>query len=301
MSQRASLGPYFYEARHFGIELGRFRGPDTIVPSPGNPQSLNRYSYVYNNPLKYNDPSGHIANWVVGGIVGGLVGGGLYLVNELRQGDLNLNINVSSVGGFKVDAGDWGDLAAATGMGTAAGLLIATPGGQAAGVSMAVNLVSDHVGNLASGSDFSATQHLVTGGVGLVEGAVGAKVSRIVDVRAAAAGLDAAATKGAQMFGQVANSAIWGGVDGAIGARLAGGNMPGGAVRGAAVDGISTMTASPLLDWAEAANFPGLGKVGTELLWNLVPQITFSLGPALFPTTPVDRRAIPLSAGYQAQ
>ena len=28
-------------------------------PVPGDPQSLNRYSYVRNNPLKYTDPSGH--------------------------------------------------------------------------------------------------------------------------------------------------------------------------------------------------------------------------------------------------
>ncbi len=32
---------------------------DTIVPEPGNPQSLNRYSYVGNNPIVYNDPTGH--------------------------------------------------------------------------------------------------------------------------------------------------------------------------------------------------------------------------------------------------
>jgi len=29
------------------------------VPEPGNPQALNRYAYVNNNPLKYTDPSGH--------------------------------------------------------------------------------------------------------------------------------------------------------------------------------------------------------------------------------------------------
>jgi len=39
--------------------LGRFLSADTIVPSPGNPQSLNRYAYVNNNPVKYIDPSGH--------------------------------------------------------------------------------------------------------------------------------------------------------------------------------------------------------------------------------------------------
>ncbi len=29
------------------------------LPEPGNPQSLNRYSYVVNNRIKYNDPTGH--------------------------------------------------------------------------------------------------------------------------------------------------------------------------------------------------------------------------------------------------
>ena len=40
--------------------LGRFLSADTIVPSPGNPQDLNRYSYSRNNPLRYRDPSGHV-------------------------------------------------------------------------------------------------------------------------------------------------------------------------------------------------------------------------------------------------
>jgi len=29
------------------------------VPEPGNPQALNRYAYVLNNPLRYVDPTGH--------------------------------------------------------------------------------------------------------------------------------------------------------------------------------------------------------------------------------------------------
>jgi len=32
--------------------------PDTIVLDPGNPQALNRYSYVLNNPVRYTDPTG---------------------------------------------------------------------------------------------------------------------------------------------------------------------------------------------------------------------------------------------------
>ena len=33
---------------------------DSVVPEPGNPQALNRFSYCYNNPLKYTDPTGHM-------------------------------------------------------------------------------------------------------------------------------------------------------------------------------------------------------------------------------------------------
>ena len=32
---------------------------DTIVPEPGNMMAFDRYAYVYNNPLKYVDVSGH--------------------------------------------------------------------------------------------------------------------------------------------------------------------------------------------------------------------------------------------------
>jgi len=39
--------------------LNRFIQPDSIVPDPSNPQAYNRYSYVYGNPLRYIDPSGH--------------------------------------------------------------------------------------------------------------------------------------------------------------------------------------------------------------------------------------------------
>lgn len=52
-------GLLFYNARWYDPLVGRFLQADTLVPSPGNPQSLNRYSYVLNNPLKYRDPSGH--------------------------------------------------------------------------------------------------------------------------------------------------------------------------------------------------------------------------------------------------
>lgn len=39
----------------------QFNQPDTIVPNLSNPQSFNRYAYALNNPIRYNDPSGHKA------------------------------------------------------------------------------------------------------------------------------------------------------------------------------------------------------------------------------------------------
>jgi len=54
-------GLTFYNARYYDPGLGRFTQPDTLVPNPGDPQSLNRYSYAGNNPLRYVDPSGHFS------------------------------------------------------------------------------------------------------------------------------------------------------------------------------------------------------------------------------------------------
>jgi RHS repeat-associated protein len=50
---------YDYGARYYNPALGRFLSPDSIVPDSRNPQSLNRYSYVRNNPLSRIDPTGH--------------------------------------------------------------------------------------------------------------------------------------------------------------------------------------------------------------------------------------------------
>ena len=53
------LSIYYYGARFYSPKLGRFLSADTIVSSATNPQSLNRYSYVLENPLRYTDPTGH--------------------------------------------------------------------------------------------------------------------------------------------------------------------------------------------------------------------------------------------------
>ena len=63
--KQAELGLYFYGARWFDPSIGRFISPDTIVPTgTQGTQAWDRYAYVNNNPVRYNDPTGHdITGW----------------------------------------------------------------------------------------------------------------------------------------------------------------------------------------------------------------------------------------------
>jgi RHS repeat-associated protein len=49
----------YMHARYFASAQGRFSSADSVAGSIGNPQSLNRYAYVNNNPLNFTDPTGH--------------------------------------------------------------------------------------------------------------------------------------------------------------------------------------------------------------------------------------------------
>src|SRR5262249_5270234 len=55
-----ATGLYDYGARPYDPGTGRFSQADE-VEARGNPQGLNRFSYVLNNPLIMTDPTGHDA------------------------------------------------------------------------------------------------------------------------------------------------------------------------------------------------------------------------------------------------
>lgn len=52
-------GIYYYGARYYEPLIGRFLEADSLMGDLKSPQSMNRYSYVRNNPLILNDPTGN--------------------------------------------------------------------------------------------------------------------------------------------------------------------------------------------------------------------------------------------------
>ena len=57
--QKDDSALYYYGARYYDDTVGRFLAADSILPDTYDPQQLNRFAYVRNNPIKLVDPTGH--------------------------------------------------------------------------------------------------------------------------------------------------------------------------------------------------------------------------------------------------
>ena len=66
-------GLYYLNARMYDPETSRFLQEDTYTGDKKDPLSLNLYTYCHNNPLIYDDPTGHFAHILLGGVVGGVL------------------------------------------------------------------------------------------------------------------------------------------------------------------------------------------------------------------------------------
>ena len=67
----AESGLYYYRARYYDPQIGRFISEDPIGLRGGD---VNFYSYVFNDPINLVDPLGQRGG-VFGGLIGGVVGG----------------------------------------------------------------------------------------------------------------------------------------------------------------------------------------------------------------------------------
>lgn len=75
------VGLIHMNGRMYDSQLGRFMSPDNYIQNPYSTQNYNRYSYVLNNPLMYNDPSGETyedpteggGDEIPGSVIGGAI------------------------------------------------------------------------------------------------------------------------------------------------------------------------------------------------------------------------------------
>jgi RHS repeat-associated protein len=55
------IGLYFYQSRFYDANLGRFSQPDSLIPAQSQGvQALDRFAYVNNRPVIFNDPTGNM-------------------------------------------------------------------------------------------------------------------------------------------------------------------------------------------------------------------------------------------------
>ncbi|MBQ8209156.1 MAG: LysM peptidoglycan-binding domain-containing protein [Clostridia bacterium] len=82
-----ATGLQYLRARYYRAETGSFITADIYAGNLQNPLSLNRYTYTHNNPVNYDDPSGHIVISTGVAILIGLVsvGGGGFAYYKGRK------------------------------------------------------------------------------------------------------------------------------------------------------------------------------------------------------------------------
>jgi RHS repeat-associated protein len=160
-------GLYDYGARHYDAATGRFVSADTIVPDFSNPQSLNRYAYVYNNPLWATDPSGHCPA-LIGAGVGALFGLGAYALttDSFDLGEALLVTGAMAGAGALIG----------TGVGIAAGAQLASATLVGAGVGAAAGGGSEMLANAITDSEFSSTEFVISTAGGALSGAATAMI-----------------------------------------------------------------------------------------------------------------------------
>ncbi|HET9033057.1 MAG TPA: RHS repeat-associated core domain-containing protein [Dokdonella sp.] len=134
--------------RIYDPNLGRFLQADPFIQAPGNSQSLNRYSYVFNNPMAYTDPIGY---W------GAREQAGLRTV---------VAIAITCVTGYYAGA----DLSAGGASAASNAAAISFAGGFAAGAVQSGNLRGAVVGGISSLAFFGVAQKFSVRGVNIASG-----------------------------------------------------------------------------------------------------------------------------------
>src|SRR3989344_1133404 len=137
-----------YGARQYNPQFGRFLQPDPIISDIYNPQNLNRYSYVLNNPYKYTDETGENPLLITAAVGAAIGATSSIVVQYANTGQVNWgSVGISAAGGA---------IAGATGFGV--GTLVA----QAIGSSTAAVAISGALAGATAGETGALAESLFT-------------------------------------------------------------------------------------------------------------------------------------------
>jgi RHS repeat-associated protein len=76
----SEVGLIHMNGRLYDPLMRRFLNADENIQDPYNTQNYNKYGYVMNNPLMYNDPSGEFIHFLVAVAIGALIGTASYAI-----------------------------------------------------------------------------------------------------------------------------------------------------------------------------------------------------------------------------
>jgi RHS repeat-associated protein len=139
---------YWIGSRWYDPALSRWVQPDSIIPEAAQGvQAWDRYAYVNNSPVNFNDPTGHclvLCTAIIGGAIGAIVGAVGYTAYAAATGtEFNTSHMLMAAGG-----------------GAVAGALIGTGVGIAAGMSAAATTAAsvEAFGGLSQAENYGIQQ-----------------------------------------------------------------------------------------------------------------------------------------------
>ena len=145
-----AYGLIHMNARLYDPMTGRFLSPDPYVQSPDFSQAFNRFSYCWNNPLRYVDEDGEFIEWIIIGI-GALIGmySGGVLANDGEKNPLKWDYSSGKTWGYMLGGGLIGGTASWLGNMASTGIASAVMagGGSSLEIAMTSGLVSGFVTN----------------------------------------------------------------------------------------------------------------------------------------------------------
>jgi RHS repeat-associated protein len=178
----AESGLDYFGARYYASSMGRWMSPDWSAkedPVPyaklDDPQTLNLYGYVRNNPLSQVDPDGHAfgIDDLVGALAGGAVGVGVEVIKDVALGQ---HITAGKIAGAAVGGALFGE-GIVNAPETLGGSVVAAAGAKGAVQGAVSNAVEQGV-DIATGvqKNFSGRSLAVSTVAGAVTAGVAAKV-----------------------------------------------------------------------------------------------------------------------------